>query len=272
MDGISVVELFAGVGGFRVGLERSSDRFHVEWADQWEPGSSNQFAFKCYEANFGHDEQKHHNVDIFKVQDEVPKRFDLLVGGFPCQDYSVATTHSKGIEGKKGVLWWSIDHILKERKPKYVLLENVDRLLKSPSSSQPGRDFAIILRCFFENGYTVHWRVINAAQYGYPQKRRRIFIFACRNGLPYSKSLSAVKDKHGLLVSGGFFTKEFPVDQKFKKIYKPIDLTRRKYKTLKNVSDKFEGVFGNTGFMCRGRVYTADVCPSYEGHFQTLGE
>ena len=177
---IRVVELFAGVGGFRVGLEAASPRFKTIWANQWEPGQTGQWAYKCYVANFqkGRSKANCSNEDIATVIDQVPEH-DLLVGGFPCQDYSVASTGARGIEGKKGVLWWSINSIIRLRHPKFVLLENVDRLLKSPAS-QRGRDFGIILRCLHDEGYAVEWRVINAADYGETQRRRRTFIFAAR--------------------------------------------------------------------------------------------
>jgi DNA (cytosine-5)-methyltransferase 1 len=175
-----VVELFAGVGGFRLGLERSG--WEVIWANQWEPGTKAQHAFDCYTSQF--DSGIHVNEDINVVLDEVEAGsrddipdHDLLVGGFPCQDYSVAKTlgQAHGIEGRKGVLWWSIHRILERKRPRLVLLENVDRLLKSPAA-QRGRDFAIILACLSELGYLVEWRVANAADYGFPQRRRRVFI------------------------------------------------------------------------------------------------
>ena len=84
-----------------------------------------------------------------------------------------------GIEGKKGVLWWQIHRILRDAKnpPKYLFLENVDRLLKSPAA-QRGRDFAIILSCLADLGYSVEWRVVNSAEYGFPQRRKRVYIYA----------------------------------------------------------------------------------------------
>jgi DNA (cytosine-5)-methyltransferase 1 len=193
-----VVELFAGVGGFRLGLERSGWR--TVWANQWEPATNAQHAFDCYTSHFlpqgKWDPQLNEmsqrgrgiavNEDIAKVLDQIEAEerepipdHDLLVGGFPCQDYSVAKTLSQadGIEGKKGVLWWSIHRILKDKRPKLVFLENVDRLLKSPAT-QRGRDFAIILACLSDLGYRVEWRVVNAAEYGFPQRRRRVFIVA----------------------------------------------------------------------------------------------
>lgn len=162
MEFIRTVELFAGVGGFRLGLEVASDKFKVIWANQWEPSMREQYAFDCYTAHFG--SGKHHVCqDIAKAKNDVPDH-DLLVGGFPCQDYSIMKKNSAGIEGAKGALWWQIDDILREKRPKYVLLENVDRIIRSPAK-QCGRDFSIILRCLYEKGYTVEWRVINAADY-----------------------------------------------------------------------------------------------------------
>lgn len=194
---IRVAELFAGVGGFRLGLDGYDDDrhpefhmdpagpYHTVWANQWEPDGkpTRQFAWECYEQRFGKGSCV--NEDIAVALDKAEQGdlripdFNMLVGGFPCQDYSVARTlsSSDGITGRKGVLWWQIRRLLKMRRPKYVLLENVDRLLKSPAK-QRGRDFAIILSCLDQLGYQAEWRVINAADYGMPQQRRRTYIFA----------------------------------------------------------------------------------------------
>ena len=112
-DDIRVIELFAGVGGFRVGLERASERFKTVWNNQWEPSTKRQDASAIYCHIFGF--SGHSNVDISTVDvGEIPDA-DILVGGFPCQDYSVATSlkRSGGIDGKKGVLWWQIHRILR---------------------------------------------------------------------------------------------------------------------------------------------------------------
>ncbi len=183
----TVCELFAGVGGFRVGLERADSNWETVWANQWEPGKKSQYAFDCYVNHFGN-ENKYVNEDISVIDKYTIPNHNLLVGGFPCQDYSVAHTGAKGIEGKKGVLWWQIRDTLEAKEPKFVLLENVDRLLKSPAS-QRGRDFGVILACFNDLGYTVEWRVINAAEYGFAQRRRRTFIFACKNTTKYYKDI-----------------------------------------------------------------------------------
>lgn len=177
---LTVCELFAGVGGFHLGLSKSG--WKVIWANQWEPGRKQQWAFECYRGHFEGTGTECVNEDIGEVETERIPPVTLLVGGFPCQDYSVATTKANGIQGKKGVLWWHIERILRENIERgtpipFVLLENVDRLIRSPAS-QRGRDFGIMLSCMNDLGYVVEWRVINASDYGYPQKRRRTFIFA----------------------------------------------------------------------------------------------
>ncbi len=183
----TVCELFAGVGGFRIGLEKANPKWDTVWANQWEPGKKSQHAFDCYVNHFGKS-NKYVNEDISSIDKNTIPNHNLLVGGFPCQDYSVARTGAKGMEGKKGVLWWQIRDILQAKNPNFVLLENVDRLLKSPAN-QRGRDFGVILACFKDLGYTVEWRVINAADYGFAQRRRRTFIFACKNTTNYYKSI-----------------------------------------------------------------------------------
>lgn len=170
----TVAELFAGVGGFRIGLAKAG--LKTVFSNQWEPSTKIQHASSVYVRNFG--EEGHTSIDIAKVT-EIPTSFDVLVGGFPCQDYSVAKTlrSAKGLRGKKGVLWWEILRLVELHQPKFVFLENVDRLLKSPSN-QRGRDFAVMLRTLADAGYLVEWRVVNAAEYGFPQRRIRVFIVA----------------------------------------------------------------------------------------------
>jgi len=168
-------ELFAGVGGFRLGLEQTG--WNCEFSNQYEPATKVQHASDIYTNHFGVD--GHTNCDIAKLSVDAIPDHTLLVGGFPCQDYSVAKPllYSEGIEGKKGVLWWEIVKIIENKRPPFILLENVNRLLVSPVNAR-GRDFAVILSCLEWFGYIVEWRVINAADYGYPQKRKRIFIMA----------------------------------------------------------------------------------------------
>jgi DNA-methyltransferase (dcm) len=260
---IRVVELFAGVGGFRVGFERSSTLFDTIWANQWEPGQKGQWAYKCYVKNFGNPE-KCSNEDIATVINKVPEH-DLLCGGFPCQDYSVAHTGAKGIEGKKGVLWWSINKIVKLRHPNYILLENVDRLLKSPAK-QRGRDFGIILRCLMDEGYYVEWRVINGAEYGYAQRRRRVFILAYKKGTKlYSELNKRLDDENGMrkwILGEGVFGSAFPVDVENVVRTKKTDVSG--YKDLVDITDNFSAQFNNSGAMANGKVLSLETTPIYE--------
>lgn len=262
----TVVELFAGVGGFRCGLNdvKLKDNKVIEngnwnfvWANQWEPSTKTQEAFDCYSKRFG--EKDVSNVDIFKVNKKEIPDHTLLVGGFPCQDYSVAQTlsNSKGIEGKKGVLWWAIADILNVKKPPFVFLENVDRLLLSPAS-QRGRDFGIILRSFYENGYDVEWRVINAGEYGFQQKRRRVYIIAYHKSTKYCKKMRK-KGKQEILLSEGIFVKQFPIKED---IINSNVSNVSNYNNLVDVSDNFKNQFYNSGVMKNGEIYTAKLEPN----------
>jgi DNA (cytosine-5)-methyltransferase 1 len=258
----TVCELFAGVGGFHLGLSKSG--WKVVWANQWEPGKKQQWAFECYRKHFDDGTTRCVNEDIGKVSSQDIPSIDLLVGGFPCQDYSVATTNAHGIEGKKGVLWWHIESILRDKIERgtpvpYVLLENVDRLVKSPAK-QRGRDFGIILSCLNNLGYVVEWRVINAADYGYPQKRRRTFIFATLVNDTIDKLHFSGSDIK-VVTKDGFFAKEFPSSpakgQKGSSICLWSDLVR--------MTEHFEFGFENAGTMKDGRIFTLKVSPTYIG-------
>jgi DNA (cytosine-5)-methyltransferase 1 len=273
---IRVAELFAGVGGFRVGFEAVKNKeveLDVIWSNQWEPATLKQHASEVYVERFG--EKGHSNEDIAKVKTEDIPDHDLLVGGFPCQDYSIARTlsHAKGLTGKKGVLWWQIHRILKEKgdkAPKYLMLENVDRLLKSPASRR-GRDFAIMLASLSDLGYAIEWRVINAADYGMPQRRRRIFILGYKKGTKMYKKITSYspKDwigKEGLAV-GAF----------------PVIMTDRHSGfllkgNLEEITESFnkehpdKSLFYNSGVMFDRSVFTFEVKPNYTGKRMTLGD
>lgn len=276
---IKVAEMFAGVGGFRLGLDgygKPGDRlycpsagpFRTIWANQWEPDGSvaKQFAWRCYEARFG--KGSCINEDVDKVLDaaqagktRIPD-FDLLVGGFPCQDYSVARplSQARGIEGKRGVLWWDVYKMLRLKHPRLLLLENVDRLLKSPAS-QRGRDFAIILSCLAQEGYSVEWRVINAADYGMPQRRRRTYIYG---------QLDAGKwDLKDRILHSGVIARAFPAQAAGEP--STIDVSAEPF----DVSEHF-GIglkvspFQNAGAMQGGTALTIKTAPVWDGPRRTL--
>ena len=259
----TAIELFAGVGGFRCGLNHvtlkndkvtENGNWKFLWANQWEPATKSQEAYECYAKRFGSDSVS--NIDIFEVDKHDIPNHTLLVGGFPCQDYSVAQTlaNSKGIEGKKGVLWWAIEETLSIKQPPFVLLENVDRLLLSPAK-QRGRDFGMMLRSFYENGYDVQWRVINAGEYGLPQKRRRTYIFAYHKSTNYYKEMQKLDDRD-VVFENGIFSKEFPIESEYLAINK---VSIAEYKDLVEVSNMFKCQFYNAGIMKNGGIYTVKV-------------
>lgn len=268
---IRVVELFAGVGGFRVGLERASKRFFTVWSNQWEPSTKRQDASIVYCHQFGC--EGHSNEDIATVSTDRIPECDLLVGGFPCQDYSVATTLNKsgGIEGKKGVLWWQIYRILNEskHKPDYLFLENVDRLLKSPAT-QRGRDFAIILASLSDLGYIVEWRVVNAAEYGMPQRRRRTYIIGYKKDSIIASKVTAPRE---WILSKGVFANALPVSV----TYNDKGHTFVIEGTLQQVSDNFNkgkrnSPFENSGIILNRTVTTINTEAKYEGPYLSLGQ
>ena len=263
---LTVCELFAGVGGFHLGLSRGGWR--IIWADQWEPGKKRQYAFECYDRHFpgiGINEDIS-IVDVGRIPDH-----RLLVGGFPCQDYSVATANAHGIEGKKGVLWWEIHRILKGKLEAgnpvpFVLLENVDRLLKSPAK-QRGRDFGIILSCLNQLGYTAEWRMVNAADYGFPQKRRRTFIFGTLVK-DVADKLYLNKDGEEIATMSGFFAPCLPSRLNASS----VGSTCHVWDDLVDMSDTFRFDFENAGHMRHGKVHTVRVTPDYGGDRRTLGD
>lgn len=267
---IKVVELFAGVGGFRIGLEGASDAYETIWNNQWEPSTQHQDASLVYRARFG--SKGHSNKDINTVPTTDIPDHDLLVGGFPCQDYSVAASLSRsgGIEGKKGVLWWQIYRILNEKgdkRPKYIFFENVDRLLNSPAT-QRGRDFAIILASLADLGYIVEWRIINAADYGMPQRRRRTYIVGYLKNSDVAQKIELMEN---WVKFDGVMAKAFE--------FIPKDNTVSTFDiegTIQEVSAGFNkgkknSPFGNAGMMMNRHVYSVDASPIYNGPRQTLG-
>jgi DNA (cytosine-5)-methyltransferase 1 len=243
----NVAELFAGVGGFRIGLARAG--WKTVFSNQWEPATKVQHASDVYVARFGED--GHSNEDIASV-DSLPKNIDLLVGGFPCQDYSVAKTlnSSKGLKGKKGVLWWEILRLVQGQKPKFIFLENVDRLLKSPSN-QRGRDFAVMLKTLGDEGYTIEWRVVNAAEYGFAQRRIRVFIVATKK-----KRGGKKQTPESIIGKTGILARALPIEKLTSELQE-IELNDE----ADQISTRFnkgggKSLFMNSGYYEDGIAYT----------------
>ena len=265
----TICELFAGVGGFRVGFDRLNSGWETTWFSQWEPGAKTQWAHDCYVHHFGESPdlngELHTGEDISTIDKDTIPNHNLLVGGFPCQDYSVAHTlaSAHGIEGKKGVLWWQIRDILIAKRAPFCMLENVDRLLKSPAK-QRGRDFGVILACLAAEGYSAEWRVVNAAQYGAAQRRRRTFIFAYRNDTIYGQRM-ADAEPETVIQDSGLMAKAFPVKSMGKITQTVLD------NDIVSVSDHFAFAFENAGYRHAGDVYTAKIAEEEEAPI-TLGE
>lgn len=280
-DKIRVAELFAGVGGFRLGLDGYHDERHPEfampaagpfetvWANQWEPPGTQakQFAARCYEERFGAGSVV--CEDINKVLDEyeagtidIPD-VDMVVGGFPCQDYSVAKPLSMagGIEGKKGVLWWDIYRFLHLKEPRYVLLENVDRLLKSPAS-QRGRDFAIILSCFADLGYSVEWRVVNSAEYGFPQRRKRVYVYAEKTSESWN-----LQER----IASGIMAQALPIQAP--EAFTELDVPRDPYEATQSFGlNAKKSPFDTAGAMQDFHICTCPIVEAFKGERKTLGD
>jgi len=294
LKSLKVIELFAGVGGFRLGLENLKKKgrkgFRICWSNQWEPSTKIQHASDVYVREFGLKTSKqdpfifkkrnetHACKDIHPISLDAQKSIpdhDFLVGGFPCQDYSVAKTSNsaKGIKGKKGVLWWDIHRIIDAKKPSFVLLENVDRLLKSPST-QRGRDFAIMLASLSDLGYSAEWRVINAADYGMPQRRKRVFVMAYHKETKIQK-LSSLSEEW--IISKSILAKAFPSKLKNSGL-----MFSPEKKTIQGKLDKItrhfnkKGIgsaFMNAGFMDSRKYITFNVEAHYENKKNiTLGD
>jgi DNA (cytosine-5)-methyltransferase 1 len=279
MKTIKVVELFAGVGGFRLGLEAASNtkkQFEIVWSSQWEPNNIVQHVSEIYKRQFG---VKNHSCE--DIQEVIVKDFkqipnhDLLVGGFPCQDYSIARVGScnKGIYGTKGVLWWSIYSILKKKgkhAPHFLLLENVDRLLKSPST-QRGRDFAIMLASLSDLGYVVEWRIINAAEYGFPQRRKRVFIMGYRKESAVYTAIQKEKSLEKWLVQTGIIAKAFPIkNENFNSTEFSLIGSLEKISKSFALNKPIKSPFENTGIMIDRKVCTMKTKPLFNGKYILL--
>ena len=259
----NVAELFAGVGGFRIGLARAG--WKTVFSNQWEPATKVQHASDVYVARFG--EKGHSNEDIANV-DSLPRNIDLLVGGFPCQDYSVAKTlnTSKGLKGKKGVLWWEILRLVQDQTPKFIFLENVDRLLKSPSN-QRGRDFAVMLKTLGDEGYTIEWRVVNAAEYGFPQRRIRVFIVATKK-----KRGAKKQTPESIIGKTGILARALPIEKLVSELEEiELDMKADEITTRFNKGGG-KSPFMNSGYYEDGIAYTVKSEAKISKNAMVLGD
>ena len=155
------IDLFAGIGGIRLGFESVGGK--CVFSSEWDAA-----ACQTYEANFGEKPAG----DITKIDAKDIPDFDILLGGFPCQAFSIIGKKEGFADETRGTLFFEIERILKEKKPKAFMLENVRNLV----AHDKGRTLKVILKHLEALDYKVYWKVINALDFGVPQKRERIFI------------------------------------------------------------------------------------------------
>ena len=291
-DKVKVIELFAGVGGFRVGLEgypkKKDSDFEIVWSNQWEPNETAQWANRVYRYHFSKHKTPHSEIDIAEVNPKDIPSHDMLVGGFPCQDFSVGSLNkfSGGLEGSKGVLWYQIRrilhaNILRKQPTKYLVLENVDRLLKCPVNLKGG-DFYKILMNLNRMGYAAEWKVINAGDYNMPQRRRRIFIVGYHSSTPeYKKIQESVKNySYGWIKSDGVLASAFPSNYEdsnrpfskipeYYSIFKDRDqrddskLTEFENNVQRAQDKKKLSPFKNSGLLIKNNIYTLKHTPVF---------
>ena len=173
--------MFSGVGGFELGIQRAFDnRPNIRNGAECVGYSEiDKYAIKVYERNFS----GHTNFgDATNINPTELPDFDLLVGGFPCQAFSIAGKRA-GFDDTRGTLFFDIARILKEKQPRNLVLENVKGLL----SHDGGRTFTTILGVLADLGYFVEWQVLNSKNFGVPQNRERVFIVGHFGGEPRRK-------------------------------------------------------------------------------------
>lgn len=180
---IRVVSLFSGIGGFEEGIKKANIPSEIVFSSEID-----RFAQKSYIANFS---DEHLNGDIKAVDEKDVPDHDLLLAGFPCQSFSIAGQR-KGFDDIRGTLFFDVARILSEKKPKYILLENVKNLISHDGNNTIRR----ILGTLNEIGYTVDFTVINSCEAGVPQNRDRTYICGVFNGttekfLPDTRSVKA---------------------------------------------------------------------------------
>lgn len=177
---MKVGSLFAGIGGFDLAAERVG--MQVTWQSELDPHASRVLA--------------HHWPDVPNLGDihdiTEPPTVDVLTGGFPCQDYSVAGSRA-GLAGDRGALWWQMHRIVAQLRPTWIVGENVPGLL----SSRGGADFETIIRSLTELGYGVAWAVLDAQYFGVAQRRRRVFIVGHSGGVPRPEILAISEGLYG---------------------------------------------------------------------------
>lgn len=167
LQGYTFIDLFAGIGGFRLALESLGAK--CVYSNEWD-----QHAQKVYKQNFGDNPEG----DITKVNEKNIPNHDILCAGFPCQAFSISGKQ-RGFEDSRGTLFFDVARIVREKRPKVVFMENV----KNFATHDDGKTLQVVKTIMEELGYTFYQKVLNAVDYGVPQKRERIYMVCFRNDL-----------------------------------------------------------------------------------------
>lgn len=279
---IRVAELFADVEGFRLGLNdyhdpqhpesdmSSASPFHTVWANQWESlgNESKRFAWRCYEKRFEAGSCANEGInkvlDAYENDDIDTPDVDMVVEGFPCQDYSVTKPLSKarGFGGKKGMLRWNIYRFLHLKEPRYVLLENASQLLKTPAPKREC-DFAVTLSRLANLGYSAEWHVANSAECEFSQRRKRVYNYA---------ELTPDACQHEDRMAYRALSSALPIIES--DAFNEVDIPDNPYAITQtpNVSSKGKSLFGTAGAMQDFHVVTSNAVEDYQGQRKTLGD
>lgn len=202
LNGMKFIDLFAGLGGFRIALESLGAK--CVYSNEWD-----EPVRKVYEENFGELPEG----DITKVDENTIPDHDILCAGFPCQAFSISGNR-KGFEDSRGTLFFDVARIVRVKKPKIVFMENV----KNFATHDNGRTLAVVKNTMEELGYTFYQKVLNAVDYGIPQKRERIYMVCFRNDIPtrdftYPKPFELVKHVEDFLLKDENMVKNLYVDR-----------------------------------------------------------
>lgn len=202
LSGFTFIDLFAGLGGFRIVLESLGAK--CVYSNEWDKAAQ-----EVYSENFGDIPEG----DITLVDESTIPDHDILCAGFPCQAFSISGKQ-KGFEDSRGTLFFDVARIIKEKKPKVVFMENV----KNFATHDEGKTLAVIKATMEELGYQFHQKVLNAVDYGVPQKRERIYMVCFRNdlevkGFQYPKPFKLMRHVEDFLLKDEKMVEHLYVDR-----------------------------------------------------------
>jgi len=215
MKKIKFIDLFAGLGGTRIGFQQACSEKGVE-AECVFTSEIKPYAIQIYKHNFNQEEV---HGDITKIDAKDIPDFDFLLGGFPCQAFSVAGTR-KGFDDTRGTLFFDVARIIREKQPKGFLLENVEGLV----THDGGRTLEVILNVLREIGYKVDWKVLNSKRFGVAQSRKRIYIVGRKDKEVLLDGFIEISAKLGTILESGLHPLETKFTRKLLELYTPQQL------------------------------------------------